>query len=261
MREAWAEWCKLWPLTWHPPAHAASAAQAPPLAEHEVASMVTHMRAAQALLAASPTRCNAAMIVDPLHDSVVAQGVDQREQHPLHHAAMVAVGAAAQRSLRLWPTAQGAKRSTPDSCRTPGPASSASYVVTDHGQQNARSLRAPSGNTGSNVDGADKQSVAEHEPSEPLLPERHEGDRPSQLTSDVMLKASAQPYLCTGYDCYVVKEPCAMCAMALTHSRMRRVVYAQQDHCGGALGGAFKLHQERSLNHHFAVFRVVWDNG
>ena len=25
------------------------------------------------------------------------------------------------------------------------------------------------------------------------------------------------PYLCTGYECYVLREPCTMCAMALVH--------------------------------------------
>ena len=65
-----------------------------------------------------------------------------------------------------------------------------------------------------------------------------------------------KPYLCTGYDCYLVREPCAMCAMALVHSRVRRVVYAETDPEWGALGGSFRLHGQRSLNHHYTVYHM-----
>lgn len=66
-----------------------------------------------------------------------------------------------------------------------------------------------------------------------------------------------KPYLCTGFDCYVVAEPCAMCAMALVHSRVRRVVFCEPDQARGALGGRFRLHGCRSLNHHYQVYRCL----
>ena len=47
-----------------------------------------------------------------------------------------------------------------------------------------------------------------------------------------------------------------MCAMALVHSRVRRVVYAVPDQDFGALGGSFRLHSQRSLNHHYHVYRL-----
>ena len=47
-----------------------------------------------------------------------------------------------------------------------------------------------------------------------------------------------------------------MCAMALVHSRLRRVVFCKPDFQHGALGGSFKLHAERSLNHHYSVFHL-----
>eukprot|EP00798_Chlamydomonas_sp_ICE-L_P021241 gene21241-28157_t len=60
-----------------------------------------------------------------------------------------------------------------------------------------------------------------------------------------------RPYMCTGYDCFVIREPCVMCAMALVHSRIGRVIYCRPDPSHGALGGSFKLHSQRSLNHHY----------
>ncbi|XP_057818372.2 tRNA-specific adenosine deaminase TAD3 isoform X6 [Cryptomeria japonica] len=65
-----------------------------------------------------------------------------------------------------------------------------------------------------------------------------------------------RPYLCTGFDVYVTREPCAMCAMALVHERVRRVFYAFSNQKNGALGSAYRLHGIKSLNHHYTVFRI-----
>lgn len=62
------------------------------------------------------------------------------------------------------------------------------------------------------------------------------------------------PYLCTGYDVYVTREPCTMCAMALVHSRASRVFYGCSSEAG-ALGTLIKLHTLKALNHHYEVFK------
>jgi tRNA-specific adenosine deaminase 3 len=72
-----------------------------------------------------------------------------------------------------------------------------------------------------------------------------------------VVRNQARPYLCTGFDCYVVREPCAMCAMALVHSRIRRLVFMEKDAHGGAVGGIFRLHGQTALNHHFDVFQLL----
>ena len=52
-------------------------------------------------------------------------------------------------------------------------------------------------------------------------------------------------------DCtlYVTKEPCPMCAGAVVHTRLERVVFGVGDAKGGAAGGAMNLLQFPTLNH------------
>jgi len=50
-------------------------------------------------------------------------------------------------------------------------------------------------------------------------------------------------------DLYVTKEPCPMCAGALVHVRMRRVIFGCNDERGGAAGSLLNLLQLPGLNH------------
>ena len=50
-------------------------------------------------------------------------------------------------------------------------------------------------------------------------------------------------------DLYVTKEPCIMCAGALVHVRMRRVIFGCPDERSGAAGGTMNVLQLSNLNH------------
>lgn len=50
-------------------------------------------------------------------------------------------------------------------------------------------------------------------------------------------------------DLYVTKEPCVMCAGALIHVRIRRLVFGCADPRGGAAGSVMNLLQIPALNH------------
>lgn len=52
---------------------------------------------------------------------------------------------------------------------------------------------------------------------------------------------------------YVTLEPCAMCAGAMVHARVRRVVYGAADPRTGAAGSVFNLLQAEPLNHQAEV--------
>lgn len=53
----------------------------------------------------------------------------------------------------------------------------------------------------------------------------------------------------TDCDLYVTKEPCPMCAGAIVHCRIRRVIFGCSDEKGGAAGGALNILQLPGLNH------------
>lgn len=50
---------------------------------------------------------------------------------------------------------------------------------------------------------------------------------------------------------YVTLEPCPMCAGAIIHARVSRVVFAAKDFRTGACGTVFDLHDSDKLNHRF----------
>ena len=56
-------------------------------------------------------------------------------------------------------------------------------------------------------------------------------------------------------DCqlFVTLEPCAMCAGAMLHARIARVVYGARDPKTGACGSVIDLFAEARLNHHTEV--------
>ena len=56
-----------------------------------------------------------------------------------------------------------------------------------------------------------------------------------------------------GSTLYVTLEPCAMCAMAMIHARVARLVYAASDPKTGACGSVFDLVADPRHNHRIEV--------
>lgn len=56
-------------------------------------------------------------------------------------------------------------------------------------------------------------------------------------------------YRLPGCVLYVTLEPCVMCAGAMLHARLARVVFGAQDPKTGAAGSILNLFQERRINH------------
>ena len=60
-------------------------------------------------------------------------------------------------------------------------------------------------------------------------------------------------YRLEGCSLYVTLEPCAMCAGAVLHARIARLVYGAADLKTGACGSVVDLFSEKKLNHHTEV--------
>jgi tRNA(adenine34) deaminase len=62
-------------------------------------------------------------------------------------------------------------------------------------------------------------------------------------------QARLKSWRLNGTTLYVTKEPCPMCAGALAHVRVDRIVFGVGDPKAGACGGAFNLFALPGLNH------------
>ncbi len=60
-------------------------------------------------------------------------------------------------------------------------------------------------------------------------------------------------YRLPGCELYATLEPCAMCAGAIVHARVRRVVFAASDPKWGAAGSVFNVLDSERLNHRVTV--------
>ncbi|EYU41488.1 hypothetical protein ABFS82_07G031500 [Erythranthe guttata] len=272
-KEEWQEQCKLWPTSFHPPTYNIDGITG--FSEEDSLSVFNYMKLAVHMAKSGISVVNAAVIVDPLTRLVIASSCDQVlscnalsdstkmdkdsillsrcstneanesfknvsclyplewiEQkphlnynngywHPLRHAAIVAIEKSAARDRLLFPmNGQGAELAREED-----------YIVSSPTWSPSKRQK---------IDSIVKDDEA----------------RMNNHTNGLHCD-STKPYLCTGYDIYFVWEPCTMCAMAIVHQRVKRVFYAFPNPNDGALGSVHRLQGERSLNHHYAVFRVL----
>jgi tRNA-specific adenosine deaminase 3 len=285
-KQQWQEWIKVWPMPWRVPSGADEQQGAAATAD-EQAYFEQHMAAALAASAAAGDK-NVAVIIDPSSNCVLAQAVDCSERHPLDHAAMVAVEAVAARDRQLWPfngfAHLGRHAEQPDTAGYTAVAPCSEHHARSDSMSGEDAGRPPK-----------KQKAAAGSNSSSSQPQRDEGQLPQQQqqqqqqqdsqqnrppaaaaaagatsspaqpgaagsdsssTDDGGFDWASKPYLCTGYDCFLVAEPCTMCAMGLVHSRLARIIYCKQSSRHGALGGSYMLHAQRTLNHHYKVYHL-----
>jgi tRNA(adenine34) deaminase len=79
---------------------------------------------------------------------------------------------------------------------------------------------------------------------------------PTAHAEIVALRAAAQAvgnYRLNGCTLFVTLEPCAMCAGAMIHSRLARLVFAASDPKAGAAGSVLAVLNHPQLNHQMQV--------
>jgi tRNA(adenine34) deaminase len=79
---------------------------------------------------------------------------------------------------------------------------------------------------------------------------------PTAHAEIMAIRAAAQVeanYRLTGATLYITIEPCSMCAGAIVHSRIARVVFGAFEPRAGAAGSAINLLQNEHFNHKVAI--------
>src|SRR6202035_345348 len=71
----------------------------------------------------------------------------------------------------------------------------------------------------------------------------------AEMVALTAAEAAVGDWRLTDCDLYVTKEPCPMCAGAIVHTRIRRVVFGCADARAGAAGTVMNLLQHNALNH------------
>jgi tRNA(adenine34) deaminase len=79
---------------------------------------------------------------------------------------------------------------------------------------------------------------------------------PTAHAEMVAMRAAAQAignYRLVDCDLYVTLEPCAMCAGAMIHARLRRLVFGAADPKAGAAGSVLEVLNHPRLNHQMEI--------
>jgi tRNA(adenine34) deaminase len=82
----------------------------------------------------------------------------------------------------------------------------------------------------------------------------------AEMLALTQAEAAVGDWRLTECDLYVTKEPCAMCAGALVHTRIRRVIFGCPDPVAGAVGSVVNLLQMPGLNHRCDIASGILQN-
>ena len=82
----------------------------------------------------------------------------------------------------------------------------------------------------------------------------------AEMLALTQAEAAVGDWRLTDCELYVTKEPCAMCAGALVHTRIRRVIFGCPDPSVGAAGSMMNLLQIPAFNHQCEITSGVLQN-
>jgi len=82
----------------------------------------------------------------------------------------------------------------------------------------------------------------------------------AEMLALTQAEAAVGDWRLTDCDLYVTKEPCPMCAGALVHVRIRRLIFGCADPRAGAAGSVVNLLHLPSLNHQCEITSGVLQN-
>lgn len=237
----YADAVKAWPCKFHPNKHLEQLHSGKSFSTDEIAFHRTII-AICGFLRKELRKETCGIAVDPRTKSIIAVGFDAIDLHPLMHCSMVLIdGVARSQNGGAWndflvPNTRSMRTEYAGQCDE-------SREYTMSGVSSAvRQLISSKFQT--IKFGAERVKLAT---------ENRENFLKHETTADNL--SNYGPYLCTGYDVYLWREPCVMCSMALTHSRSRTIFFHEKQP-NGALCSLTKLQSFKALNHHFQVFNI-----
>jgi tRNA-specific adenosine deaminase 3 len=255
-RRHYEEAVKLWPCNFHENKYVEKVLSGKLF---DVTDRLEQQRYMKKCLEAARYSCEAggagvgALVVDPAKKQVIAVGYDDRGKYHLKHAVMVVVDLVAHsQGGGAWKvgdrqffleTEKSFKRKT---YRQDMVSAAVEMKV----------IKRYSSSEAVNTQTSSSAGLGCEDDVEELQEVQSKDGRDLSGVTSADREPKTGPYICTGYDVYVTREPCAMCAMALVHSRVRRVFYGCPSP-QGALGTQVKLHTLEGLNHHFEVFAGI----
>ncbi|KAJ4866419.1 Cytidine/deoxycytidylate deaminase family protein [Raphanus sativus] len=285
-KEEWEEQCKIWPTSFHPPTYNIDGIGG--FSEEDTQSICKFMRVVINLVVSThKPLVNAAVIVDPSVRRIIASETDQvyapcdntttetipfSETGESNHCQSINREANASPEICLNGLLGKLNASSSAvACLNPWqwslqphdaekgsqwhPLRHASIVAIESSAARDRYLF-PNSSESFAVDRSqpsNADSPAKKQKTSSNIPDVPNDSREAALRDP----STEKPYLCTGYDIFLLWEPCPMCAMALVHQRIKRIFYAFPNPTAGGLGSVHRLQGEKSLNHHYAVFRVL----
>ncbi|CAN6932844.1 unnamed protein product [Brassica oleracea] len=288
-KEEWEEQCKIWPTSFHPPTYNIDGIGG--FSEEDTQSICKFMSVAINLAVSShKPLVNAAVIVDPSVKRIIATETDQvypsfpcdmttSETIPFNgtgesnhcqsidrvingsseiylNGVLEKLNGSSSAVACLNPWQWSLQPHDADKCSQWHPLRHASIVAIESSAARDRHLF-PNSSEGFSLDHSQPSNA--DSPAKKQKTSSNSPDVQNDSSREAALRDASieKPYLCTGYDIFLLWEPCTMCAMALVHQRIKRIFYAFPNPTAGGLGSVHRLQGEKSLNHHYAVFRVL----
>ncbi|XP_071531737.1 probable inactive tRNA-specific adenosine deaminase-like protein 3 isoform X2 [Panulirus ornatus] len=234
IREMYDKVATYWPCSYHEDTYLTQLSSANFFSENEIKIIVEHMNKAIEMGSRANMEGNPSVgvvIIDSQSGQIVSVAQDHRHEHPLQHAVMIAIDNVARR--------QGGGAWTQNEFFPSG------NPFYGDGRKNASDTALIMEELSAVTDMNNESSCVHKDTKTTSM---------KTLNSQISCNGS---YICTGYDVFMTHEPCMMCAMALLHSRVRRVFYCCPNQHLGALGSVTKLHILSGINHRYEVFTVT----
>jgi len=190
-----------------------------------------------------------AVAVDPITRRIVGQGYDYRlgtsdgQHHLLHHSVMMCIRSVSYQDQKNLKVTLYAK----DHSWIPG--------KNGHDSEYSKAVfEEPKTNQNGKQGFHDDSNKRKLSDDENQINSKAKRPKLDASAAEYEFSQQKRPYICTGLDIFVTHEPCSMCAMAILHSRFKRVFYGLTS-IRGAMGTRLSLHNHPKLNHALPAFK------